>query len=133
MLTTTVLLCAITVILAGRKWHVVRDRHRIFSAIGIALKNSKALRIGVLGGIVYLTVFLVFGGKGGRVHVLFGRLIWNAAPEEILMGLVITMLVSISMALFVCAVHSAGPARSGPKAGIGFAGTFLALLACFCP
>ncbi len=133
MLTMTVLFCVIAVILAGRKWHVVRDRRLIHATIGSALKQRRALGAGLLLGSIYLGIFMFFGGKGGRVHVLFGRLILNATPGEMIAGMAMAVLVGISAVLFLYGVQTAGTARFETKTGIGFAGTFLALLACFCP
>jgi hypothetical protein len=121
------------VVLAIRKWQILRDRHLILSTIGRAIKERKSLWIGVLVGILYLATFMVFGGKGGRIHLLFGHLILNATTGEILMGLVLAVLVTVSMALFFYGVHAMGLSRSKTKSGIGIAGAFLALLACFCP
>jgi hypothetical protein len=121
------------VVLAIREWQILRDRHLILSTIGTALKERKSLWVGVLVGVLYLATFMVFGGKGGRIHLLFGRLVLNATTGEILMGLVLAVLVTISTALFFYGVHAMGLSRSKTKGGIGIAGAFLALLACFCP
>jgi hypothetical protein len=121
------------VILAIRKWQILRDRHLILSTIGTALKERKSLWIGVLVGVLYLATFMAFGGQGGRIHLLFGRLILNATTGEILMGLVLAVLVTISTALFFYSMYAMPLSRSKMKGGIGIAGTFLALLACFCP
>jgi hypothetical protein len=127
------LLSLIIVVIAARKWHVVQHRRLILSHIAHALKNSKCLWAGIPLGVLYLMVFMILGGKGGRIHVLFGRLIWNTTLAEILLGLVLAALVMISMALFVYWVHLKGLRRLGTEGGIGLAGSLLALLACFCP
>ncbi len=129
----SLLLAVIIVVLAARRWHVIKDRHLVLSTIGLALKERKALWIGALMGIFYLAVFTILGGKGGRVHVLFGRWIWNTTPGEMLVGFALAFLVMISMALFVYGVHVMGLARSGKKGGMGLLGALLAVMASFCP
>ena len=118
---------------AARRWHIVQDHRLILSVIKSALTERKALGIGILAGIVYLAVFLILGGRGGRIHFMFGRLIWNTTPGEMLTGFFLAILVMISMALFVYGVRVMGGNQAGKKSGIGFFGSFLALLAAFCP
>ncbi len=127
------LLAIIAVGFAARKWHIVRDRHLILSTIGNALKERRAFWIGTLAGVFYLAVFMIPGGKGGRIHVLFGRLIFNTTAGEVLAGLSLAILVMISMALFAYGMHVAGPAKSEKEGGMGIIGALLALLAAFCP
>ena len=129
----SILLAVIAIGLAIRKWHIIRDRHLILSTIGIALKEPKAFWIGALAGVLYMAVFMVLGGKGGRIHVLFGRLIFNATAGEMLAGFSLAFLVMISMSLFIYGVHRMGLTRSGKEGGMGLFGAFLALLAAFCP
>jgi hypothetical protein len=126
-------LAVLIVGLAVIKWHILQDRHAIVSTIGIALKDRKAVLAGTLLGIFYLAIFMILGGKGGRVHFLFGRLIWNTTPGEVLTGLILAALAMLSITLIAYNVHVEGMPRSGNKNRIGLAGTFLALLACFCP
>jgi hypothetical protein len=126
-------LAVLIVGLAVIKWHILQDRHAIVSAIGIALKDRKAVFSGIVLGVFYLAVFMVFGGKGGRIHILFGRLIWNTTPGEALAGVILAALVMLSVTLISYSVHVEGMPRSGTKGRIGIVGTFLALLACFCP
>jgi len=126
-------LAVIAVGLAVRKWYIVRDRHLFFSTMRIALKERKAFWIGILAGIFYLAVFMIMGGKGGRIHVLLGRLIFNTTAWEMLAGVSLAFLVMISMSLFVYGVHVMGLTKSGKESGMGLFGTFLALLAAFCP
>jgi hypothetical protein len=129
----SILFAFVAVGFAVRRWHIVRDRHLILSTIGAALKEPKALWIGTLAGIFYLAVYLILGGKGGRIHVLFGQLIFNTSAGELLTGISLALLVTISMALFVYGVHVMGLSKSGEKGGMGLIGTFLAVLAAFCP
>lgn len=129
----SILLAVVVVGIAIKKWHIFRDRQQILSVIQNALKERKALWSGILIAVFYLAVFMILGGKGGRIHVLFGRLIWNTTPGEVLTGLLLAMLVMISMALFVFGVHLMGAKQSGKKSGMGFFGSLLALLAAFCP
>ena len=129
----SVALAVIVVCLAVRRWHIIRDRHLVISVIILALKERKALWIGGFLGALYLAVFMILGGKGGRIHVLFGRLIFNATPWEMLSGLALAILAMISMTLFVYGVRVMGFRQSGKGWGIGFLGTLLALLASFCP
>jgi hypothetical protein len=127
------LLAVIIVVLAVKQWHVIRDRHLILSLMKLTLNERKAFWIGTLLGIFYLAVFMILGGKGGRIHVLFGRLIFNTTPWEMVTGLALAVLVMISMALFVYGVQVMGLRQSGKKGGVGFFGALLALLASFCP
>lgn len=118
---------------AVRKWHIVQDHRQILSVIQSALKERKALGIGILTGLFYLAVFLILGGRGGRIHFMFGRFIWNTTPGEMLAGFFLAVLVMISMTLFVYGVGVMGGIQAGKKSGMGFFGSFLALLAAFCP
>lgn len=129
----SILLAVVVVGIAIKKWHIIRDRQQILSVIKNALKERKALLSGILIALFYLAVFMILGGKGGRIHVLFGRLIWNTAPGEVLTGLLLAILVMISMALFVFGVRLMGARQSGKQSGIGFFGSLLALLVAFCP
>jgi len=128
----SVLLAVALVGIAVGKWHVIRDRHLIVSTIGTALKTQNAFWIGALAGIFYMVVFMILGGKGGRVHVLFGRLIFNTTAGDMLAGILLAFLVMISMSLFVYGMQ-AGLKGSGKESGVGLFGTLLALLAAFCP
>ena len=119
--------------IAAKKWHIIRDRRQILSVIKNALKERKALISGIIIALFYLTVFVILGGKGGRIHVLFGRVIWNTTPLEMLTGVLLAILVMISMALFVFGVRVIGAKQSGKESGMGFFGSLLALLAAFCP
>jgi len=129
----TALLSLFVIVLVFRKWNIMQDRRLIASAIGTALKDRRSGWIGILMGVLYLAVFVVFGGRGGRIHILFGSLIWNATLGEMLTGLVLAVLVAVSMSLFVYGVHAKGLAGYGMKGGVGLAGTCLAVLAGFCP
>lgn len=128
-----VVLAVIAIALAIKKWHVIQNRYLIFDVIRNALNEPKALWSGVFTGIFYLSVFMILGGKGGRIHVMFGRIIWNTTPGEIFAGFLLAILVTVSMALFVYGVHVMGGVQSGKKSGMGFFGSLLALLAAFCP
>lgn len=130
---TILLLTVITVILAVCKWQIVRDRSLILSVIRNALSAGTSRWIGILAGVVYLAVFMILGGQGGRIHVLFGRVIWNTTPTEVLTGILLAALVMLSMALFVYGLGMMGAKQSGRKGGIGFAGSMLAVIAAFCP
>ncbi|MEJ2246054.1 MAG: hypothetical protein P8Y80_08285 [Acidobacteriota bacterium] len=127
------LLAVFAVGLAIRKWHIVRDCRSILAVIRNALSARTSLWIGILAGIAYLVVFMIPGGKGGRVHILFGRVIWNTSPAEVLAGILLSLLVMMSMSLFVFGAGVMGARQSGKKGGIGIAGSLLAVLAAFCP
>ena len=71
------------------KWHIIRDRRFILSVIQNALKERKAFWIGILTAVFYLAVFMILGGRGGRIHILFGRLIWNTSPGDMLTGILL--------------------------------------------
>jgi hypothetical protein len=129
----SVFLAAVVVAIAIKKWHIIRDRQQILSVIKNALKERKALLSGILMAVFYMAVFMILGGKGGRIHVLFGRLIWNTTPGEVLTGLLLAMLVMVSISLFVFGVRLMGAKQSGKKSGVGFFGSLLALLVAFCP
>ena len=129
----SLLLSVIVVGIAVKKWHIIRDRELILSVIKNAMKEKKALITGILIALFYLAVFLFFGGKGGRVHVLFGRVIWNTTPVDMLTGILLAILVMISIVLFVFGVRIIGAKQSGKESGMGFFGSLLALLAAFCP
>ena len=131
--TVSVLLAVFAVGLALKKWHIPRDRNSILSAIRTALQKRKSLWAGVLVGVCYLAIFMVLGGKGGRIHILFGRVIWNTTPGEMVAGLALAVLLTISVALSVHAIQEMPLKRSAAKDGVGLVGAFLALLACFCP
>jgi hypothetical protein len=128
-----ILPAVVSVGLAVWKWHIIRDRRLILSTIGAAVKERKAFWIGTLAGVIYMAVFMILGGKGGRIHVLFGRLVLNATAGEILAGLLLGFLVMISMTLFVYGIQVMGPARPGKEGGIRLFAAFLAVLAAFCP
>ncbi len=127
------LLAGIAMGFAVGKWHVVRDRRLILSVMRNALKERKALWIGILTGALYLSAFLVLGGQGGRIHILFGRVIWNTSPGEVLAGVLLAVLVMLSMSLFIYGVHVMGARRTAGQGSIGLTGSLLALLAAFCP
>ncbi len=129
----SLLLSAVVIAVAVKKWHIIRDRRQILSVIKSALKERKALISGIIIALFYLAIFMVLGGKGGRVHVLFGRIIWNTTPLDMLSGFLLAMLVMISMALSVFGIRVLGAKQSGKESGIGFFGSLLALLAAFCP
>ena len=129
----SLLLSAVVVAVAIKKWHIIRDRRQVFSVLRNAMKEKKALISGIIIAILYLAVFIVMGGKGGRVHVLFGRVIWNTTPLDLLKGFLLAILVMISMVLFVFGVRVMGAKQSGKESGMGFFGSLLALLAAFCP
>jgi hypothetical protein len=128
-----ILLAAILICLAAWKWRVVADRTSILSVIKTALNDRKALSAGIFFGVFYLAVYMIWGGKGGRIHLLFGRWILNTTAGEMLVGFMLGLLVMISMALFVYGVRVMGLTQSGKKGATGFGGGLLALLAAFCP
>lgn len=128
-----IVLAVVAVAFAIWRWHVIQDRHLIVAVIKNALNERKAFWSGIIMGIFYLSVFMILGGKGGRIHVLFGRVIWNTTPGDIFTGLLLAVLVMTSMTLFVYGVQVMGGLQSGRKSGMGFFGSLLALLAAFCP
>ena len=128
-----IVLAVIAVGIAIRKWRIIRDRHMILSVFRNAVQERQALWIGILFGFFYMSVFMILGGKGGRIHFLFGRVIWNTTPGEIVAGFLLAFLVMTSMMLFVYGVHVMGGVKSSRKSGMGFFGSLLALLAAFCP
>jgi hypothetical protein len=131
--TTILLLSVITVVFAARQWHIVRDRSPILEVIRNALSSRVSLWVGILAGAAYLAVFMILGWRGGRIHVLFGRVIWNTSVGEMLVGIMLAVLVTLSISLFVFGAGVMGARQSGRKGGIGIAGSLLAMLAAFCP
>ena len=129
----SVLFAVIVVGFAVRKWHVIRNRQSMLSAIRIALKERKAFWTGMLAGVFYLALFMILGGKGGRIHILFGRLIFNTTAAEVVPGLFLAFLVMISVGLFVYRMQLKAFKKPGKEGGIGIFGAFLAVLAAFCP
>ncbi len=123
----------IAVAVAVRKWHVVRDRRQIFLVIQMALKERKAFWIGILAAVFYLAVFMILGGQGGRIHVMFGRVIWNTSPGDLLPGILLALLVMLSMSLVIYGIGVMGAKKTGRQGGMGLIGSLLALLAAFCP
>jgi hypothetical protein len=119
--------------LAVWKWRLLQDRHTIISVIGRALKDRKALLAGIAFAVLYLALFMILGGKGGRIHLLFGRWIFNTTPGDLLAGLALAILLMISMALFFYGLRVTNSRQSGKKAGMSFWGVLLALAAAFCP
>ena len=83
--------------------------------------------------VFYLAVFMILGGQGGRVHVLFGRVIWNTSPGDLLPGILLALLVMLSMSLFIYGAGVMGAKKTGRQGGMGLIGSLLALLAAFCP
>lgn len=129
----TLLLAAVAVGLAIWRWHIIRDRARIIATIRNAFSTQSALWIGILAGIAYLAIFMILGGQGGRVHLLFGRVIWNTTAFDVLTGILLATLVLLSVSLFVFGAGRMGVKRSGKEGGIGLAGSMLAVIAAFCP
>jgi hypothetical protein len=129
----SILFAVFVVGLAIRRWHIIRDRQLFLTTIRIALNERKAFWIGILAGMFYLAVFIILGGKGGRIHVLFGRLIFNTTAGEVWAGILLAFLMMISMSLFVYSLQWMGLKKSGKEGGIGLFGAFLAVLAAFCP
>jgi hypothetical protein len=129
----TICLAAVAIGLAVWKWGVLKDRDALLSIIKTALNDRRAFRAGILLAAVYLAVFMIWGGKGGRIHIMFGRWILNATSGETVGALVLAVLVMVSMALFVYGVHVMGSVQFGKKGAVGISGTLLALLAAFCP
>jgi hypothetical protein len=128
-----VFLALSVIILAVRKWSVVKDRRLILTVIRQALGDRKALLSGLAFAAAYLAVFMILGGKGGRLHLVFGRWIFNTTPAEILAGLLLAVVLAISMALFVYNLRVAGLRTSGRRGRWGACGALLAMLASFCP
>ena len=127
-------LLAVTIVGAAvKKLHIFRNRQRILSNIHKALTERKALWSGILAGVFYLAIYMILGGRGGRIHYRFGRVIWNTSPGDVLAGILLAVLVMLSIALFVYGVRVMGAKPSGNKGGLGFWGSLLALLAAFCP
>ena len=122
------LVAVIAVVVAVRKWQVVRDRRQIFLVIKTALKERKALWIGILTAVFYLAVFMILGGQGGRVHVLFGRVIWNTSPGDLLPGILLALLVMLSMSLFIYGAGVMGAKKTGKQGGMGTSTPMRAIL-----
>lgn len=126
-------LAGVAIGLAVWKWSVLKDRDALLSTIKTAFNDRRAFRAGILFAAFYLAVFMILGGPGGRIHILFGRLILNAMPGELIAALALAILVMVSMALFVYGVRLMGSAGFRKKGAVGLFGILLALLAAFCP
>ena len=129
----SLLLAAILLGTAVKKWKISRDRKVILEVIKNTLKDKKSLVSGILMAALYLSVFMILGGKGGRVHILSGRLIWSTTWTEIITGVFLAVLVMISISLFVFGAGIMGVKQSGRESRMGFFGSLLALMAAFCP
>ena len=62
-----IILAVIAIAFAIKKWQVIQDRHLVFEVIKNALKEPKALWSGIFIGVFYLSIFMILGGKGGRI------------------------------------------------------------------
>jgi hypothetical protein len=131
--TTALLLSVLALSIAVWKWHIVRDRRPIFSVIRNALSAQAPLWVGIPAGIAYLAVFMILGGRGGRIHFLFGRLLWNTKASEVLAGILISLLVALAAALFVFGARTMGMKQGGKRGIPGIAGSTFAVIAAFCP
>jgi hypothetical protein len=118
--------------LAGLRLNVFRDRRVFWTILGNALGEKVPVLVGLGAMLVYLAVFLIFGGEAGRVHLLYGRWIFTITSADILVAILVTPLVGLSMGLFVYSARHLGLVRTG-QGGVGLAGTLLAVVASFCP
>lgn len=116
----------------ARKLNIFQEWIKIQASIRNSLADRRGLLVGILAGLVYAVVFLVFGGQGGRVHYFYSRWIFNLTLADTVVGLVAMVLVVIAMAMFVYSWRLMG-LQTARKGGLGFVGTLLALLAAFCP
>jgi hypothetical protein len=130
---TAMCLAGVAIGVAVLKWRVLNERDALLATIRTALSDRRAFRAGILFAAFYLAVFMILGGKGGRIHILFGRWILNATAGELIAALALSVLVMVSMALFVYGVRLMGSVHFRKKGAIGLSGTLLALLAAFCP
>ena len=133
--TSGIIMClaGVAIGLAVWRWSVLNDRVALLSVIKTAMSDRKALWAGIFFAAFYLAVFMILGGQGGRIHILFGRIILNATPGELIAALALAFLVMVSMALFVYGVRLRGSVHLRRQGAIGLSGTLLALLAAFCP
>jgi hypothetical protein len=129
----TICIAAIAIGFGVWKWRVLQERHCLLSAIKVALCDRKAFLAGVLLAAFYLAISMIWGGKGGRIHIVFGRWILNATSGELLAALALAILVMVSMALFVYGVRVMGAVQFRRNGAIGVSGILLALAAAFCP
>jgi hypothetical protein len=128
------ILLAVAVIgFAAWKMNIPKNRRQILSVIKGALRYRNALLVGISFAVVYMSVFMILGGKGGRVHILFGRWIFNTTSGEVLTSLGMAILVMTSMTMFAYSIRMIGLVRSGKRCGAGIFGALLAALAAFCP
>lgn len=127
-----ILLSAVGIFLFARKLKIFQNKARSLSILRMALRDRFCAIFGISFAVFYGVVFLVFGGEGGRIHILFGRLIFNMTLGDGILGAIVMILVSLAMTLFAFNIKIMGLPK-GSKSGLGVFGAGLALLASFCP
>jgi hypothetical protein len=120
------------ILLVGLRLELFRDPRLIWIILGNALREKPPVLVGLGAMLVYLAIFLIFGGEAGRVHLLYGRWIFTITAADILVAALVTPLVGISMGLFVYSTRHLGLVKPG-QGGASLAGTLLAVVASFCP
>ena len=120
------------ILLVGLRLEMLRDPRLIWTILGNAFRDRLSALVGLGAMLVYLAVFLIFGGESGRVHLLYGRWIFTITPADILVAVLVTPLVGISLGLFVYSTRHLGLVKPG-QGGASLGGTLLAVVASFCP
>lgn len=120
------------ILLVGLRLELFRHPRLVWTILGNAFREKLSAVVGLGAMLVYLAIFLIFGGEAGRVHLLYGRWIFTITPADILVAALAAPLVGISMGLFVYSARHLGLVKPG-QGGASLAGTLLAVVASFCP
>lgn len=126
------LLGCLAVAVVAWKLDVWRRRSELFAAVRMSLADRPAALTGLLAAFVYLVIFSVWGGRGGRVHYFYEEWILTFTPVDVVVAIVTSVLMGLTMALLVTTVKQVGMFKAR-ESGVGVAGTLLAVAASFCP
>ena len=107
-------------------------RTELLAAVRQALAYPRARLWGIIAAAVYLVVFSVWGGKGGRIHYFYEEWIFTFTAGDVMVGLVTAILTGLVVALLVQTVKQVGMFKAR-QSGVGVFGTLLAVAASFCP
>jgi hypothetical protein len=125
-------LSAVALLMLASRLKIFREPEMATSILKMALYDRESATIGVGFALFYALIFLIFGGRGGRIHILYGRWIFNMTIADAILGCVVMLLVALAMMLFAYNIKIMGLPKAD-KGGLGLLGAALALLASFCP
>jgi hypothetical protein len=126
------LLSTVALLLLANKLRLFRDREVVGSILHLAITDRESVRLGIVAAAMYVAVFMIFGGQGGRIHVFWGRWILTMTAGDAVLGVFIAFLIGLAVVLISYSIKAMGLPKAG-KGGIGVLGTALAMLASFCP